>query len=97
MRKQREIGLDIINDGEYAKGGDWLSYADDRITGFEARPLAGPPMITRGADREAFGDFYAYASQRGTLFYTPTTQPVQAYALGLHGPNRLSWPLRAPA
>jgi 5-methyltetrahydropteroyltriglutamate--homocysteine methyltransferase len=77
VRKQREIGLDIINDGEYAKGGDWLSYADDRFSGFEARPLAGPPMIARGADREAFGDFYAYASQRGTLFYTPTTQPVQ--------------------
>jgi 5-methyltetrahydropteroyltriglutamate--homocysteine methyltransferase len=25
VRRQREIGLDLINEGEYTKGGDWLS------------------------------------------------------------------------
>jgi 5-methyltetrahydropteroyltriglutamate--homocysteine methyltransferase len=80
VRKQREAGLDVINDGEYAKGGDWLSYADARFGGFEARPPEGPPMIARGADREAFAEFYAYAGARGTLFYTPGEQIVQQRA-----------------
>jgi 5-methyltetrahydropteroyltriglutamate--homocysteine methyltransferase len=77
VRKQREAGLDVVNDGEYAKGGDWLSYADDRFSGFEPREPQGAPMIARGADRQAFADFYAYASDRGTLFYNPGEQIVQ--------------------
>lgn len=69
IEKQRGVGLDIVNDGEYAKGGDWLSYSDDRMNGFEAGVLAGPPLITQGADRAEFADFYDYANERQTLFY----------------------------
>ena len=25
VRQQRALGLDLINEGEYTKGGDWLS------------------------------------------------------------------------
>ena len=76
VRRQREVGLDLINEGEYTKGGDWLSYVEDRFGGFEARPApAGEkPLITQGKDREAFADFYRYASEKGTLFYTPGEQ-----------------------
>jgi 5-methyltetrahydropteroyltriglutamate--homocysteine methyltransferase len=77
VRKQRDAGIDVVNDGEYAKGGDWLSYSDDRLTGFAARPPVGAPISTLGADREEFADFYRYASERGTLFYTPGKQIVQ--------------------
>lgn len=28
MRKQREVGLDVITEGEYTKGGDWLSFVE---------------------------------------------------------------------
>jgi len=28
VERQRELGLDIINEGEYTKGGDWLSFTD---------------------------------------------------------------------
>jgi len=76
VRKQRELGLDVINEGEYTKGGDWLSYIEERFGGFEPRP-APPgerPLIARGLDREAFADFYRYATERGTLFYTPGEQ-----------------------
>jgi len=73
VRKQREIGLDVINEGEYTKGGDWLAYMDDRFGGFEARPpLGGKPLIAQGRDREEFAAFYRYASERGTLFYQST-------------------------
>ncbi|MGA8723247.1 MAG: hypothetical protein WB557_34910 [Solirubrobacteraceae bacterium] len=31
VARQRELGLDLINEGEYTKGGDWLSFADERF------------------------------------------------------------------
>jgi 5-methyltetrahydropteroyltriglutamate--homocysteine methyltransferase len=76
VSKQRELGLDLINEGEYTKGGDWLSYMETRFGGFEARaPQPGAvPLIAQGKDREAFADFYKYASEKGTLFYTPGEQ-----------------------
>jgi 5-methyltetrahydropteroyltriglutamate--homocysteine methyltransferase len=78
VTKQREIGLDVINEGEYTKGGDWLSYVEHRFGGFEARPPSGgTPLIAQGKDREEFAEFYRYASERGTLFYTPGQQIKQ--------------------
>src|ERR687884_1240597 len=76
VRKQRALGLDLINEGEYTKGGDWLSYVESRFGGFEARPPepGTVPLIAQGRDREAFADFYRYASEKGTLFYTPGEQ-----------------------
>ncbi|HEX6997327.1 MAG TPA: cobalamin-independent methionine synthase II family protein [Gammaproteobacteria bacterium] len=75
VARQRAIGLDVINEGEYTKGGDWLSYADDRFAGFEERPRRdGKPLIQQGKDREEFAEFYRYATERGTLFYTPGEQ-----------------------
>ena len=70
IKQQRETGLDVINEGEYSKGGDWLSYADDRFSGFEPRSAPAASIILQGKDREYFGDFYKYATERGTLFYT---------------------------
>ena len=76
VRRQRDVGLDLVNEGEYTKGGDWLSYVEARFGGFEPRPApAGEtPLITRGKDRETFADFYRYATERGTLFYAPGDQ-----------------------
>src|SRR5256886_10150324 len=76
VRQQRELGLDLVNEGEYTKGGDWLSYVEERFGGFEPRPPApgAVPLIAQGKDREAFADFYKYASEKGTLFYAPGEQ-----------------------
>jgi len=76
VAKQRKLGLDLINEGEYTKGGDWLSYVETRFGGFEARPpeVGAVPLIAQGRDRESFADFYRYASEKGTLFYTPGEQ-----------------------
>jgi 5-methyltetrahydropteroyltriglutamate--homocysteine methyltransferase len=79
VARQRDIGIDVINEGEYTKGGDWLSYVDNRFSGFEARaPAGGKPLILQGKDREQFADFYRYASERGTLFYEPAGQIKQS-------------------
>lgn len=75
VHRQRELGLDLINEGEYTKGGDWLSFADDRFAGFETREDGDEkPLIAQGRDREEFEAFYRYATERGTLFYTPGGQ-----------------------
>jgi 5-methyltetrahydropteroyltriglutamate--homocysteine methyltransferase len=70
--RQKEVGIDIVNDGEYAKGGDWLSYVDSRFEGFEeCPPEGGAPVLLQGKDRAEFGDYYRYAAQHGILFYEP--------------------------
>jgi 5-methyltetrahydropteroyltriglutamate--homocysteine methyltransferase len=74
VERQRQVGLDIINEGEYTKGGDWLSFADDRFGGFTPGERKGPPMVTRGKDREEFAEFYKWASDRGSLFFEPGDQ-----------------------
>lgn len=79
IARQRAIGLDVINEGEYTKGGDWLLYADTRFGGFSERSRAdGKPLILQGKDREEFADFYADAAARGTLFYMPANQMATA-------------------
>jgi 5-methyltetrahydropteroyltriglutamate--homocysteine methyltransferase len=84
VARQRQIGIDIVNEGEYSKGGDWLRYMQSRFGGFtEITAGDEKPLIERGKDREEFADFYKYATERGTLFYTPGAQiakkrPVQA-------------------
>ena len=68
--RQREVGLDIVNEGELTKGGDWLAFMDTRLGGFEERPFpASGSVISKGKDREEFSDFYGYAAERQTLFY----------------------------
>jgi 5-methyltetrahydropteroyltriglutamate--homocysteine methyltransferase len=75
VRRQRETGIDVINEGEYTKGGDWLSFVETRFGGFAERPApTDRPLIARGKDREEFSDFYQYATERQTLFYAPGEQ-----------------------
>jgi len=72
VNQQRACGIDVINEGELTKGGDWLSFLDTRLGGFEERPA--PPggwVITKGKDREEFAEFYRYAAERQTLFFSP--------------------------
>ena len=90
VRMQREAGIDIVNEGEFTKGGDWLSFIDRRFGGFEARPRpAGErPLILQGKDREDFSAFYQYATETGRLFYAPGDQIK-------HG-NRPVWVCTAP-
>ncbi len=74
VERQRQIGLDIINEGEATKGGDWLSFTDDRFGGFTEGAPKGRPVVAQGKDREEFADFYQWASDRGTLFFEPGDQ-----------------------
>ncbi len=60
VRRQAEVGIDIVDDGEYGKNISWSQYALERLSGFERRrvPLEANPFVA-GADRARFKDFYA--------------------------------------
>jgi 5-methyltetrahydropteroyltriglutamate--homocysteine methyltransferase len=62
VRRQAEIGLDVIDDGEYGKTISWSRYVLERMKGFEQRDrpaLAGMPAAVAGRDRREFAEFYA--------------------------------------
>jgi 5-methyltetrahydropteroyltriglutamate--homocysteine methyltransferase len=84
VEQQRGCGLDIVNEGELTKGGDWLSFMDGRLGGFEERPFpAGGSVLVTGRDRETFADFYRDAAARQTLFYAADDRikAVRRYAV----------------
>jgi 5-methyltetrahydropteroyltriglutamate--homocysteine methyltransferase len=45
VRKQRDTGLDIVNDGEWSKP-DYSTYVKNRFTGFEGEPRRPIPVGT---------------------------------------------------
>ena len=65
VRRQAEVGVDIVSDGEFSKGKNWAFYVHDRLGGIATRPLtmqeAKEPTasVGGGQDRVAFPEFYA--------------------------------------
>jgi 5-methyltetrahydropteroyltriglutamate--homocysteine methyltransferase len=60
VRRQAQVGIDVVNDGEFGKSTSWSLYALKRVSGFEQRPVQpGANPFARGADRERFKEFYA--------------------------------------
>ncbi|MGD0133450.1 MAG: cobalamin-independent methionine synthase II family protein [Bryobacteraceae bacterium] len=63
VRKQAEIGIDIVSDGEYGKS-SWSNYILKRISGFEIRPDQRRPVVWLGRDRERFAEAIALEMPR---------------------------------
>ena len=59
VKHQADIGLDVIDDGEYGKS-SWITYFYDRVSGMERRqvPLDENNTLPAGLDREAFAEYY---------------------------------------
>jgi 5-methyltetrahydropteroyltriglutamate--homocysteine methyltransferase len=60
--RQIELGVDIVNDGEYVKAaGNFANYIEDRISGWESLPATRPPKRAGVGerDRREFPGFYA--------------------------------------
>jgi len=65
VRRQAEVGIDVVSDGEFGKSISWSQYVLERLSGFERRPIkAGANPFTRGGDRERFAEFYAELDAR---------------------------------
>jgi 5-methyltetrahydropteroyltriglutamate--homocysteine methyltransferase len=85
VKRQREVGLDIINDGEYGKAmtnqvdfGAWASYAFERLTGWEVGPPDSVSPVSLRRERNMFpGAYRELYPNRGASPATPLfTGPV---------------------
>jgi 5-methyltetrahydropteroyltriglutamate--homocysteine methyltransferase len=70
VRRQAEVGIDVVNDGEFGKE-SWATYVLARISGFELRPDQLRQTEWLGRERETFAEFYAEAFPRAVQG-TPT-------------------------
>ncbi len=62
VARQAQVGLDIINDGEYGKNVSWSRYVLERMSGFvRTEAPSGDvrmPSAIHGRDRREFAEFY---------------------------------------
>jgi len=63
IAKQIEYGVDIVNDGEYAKAGSYGGYIQERVEGYATVPVDPDKKSKRSGtaerDRQLFPGFYA--------------------------------------
>jgi len=64
VAQQAAAGIDIVNDGEFAKS-SWSNYILDRLDGFEARPDKIFDAVWLGRDRVRFAEFMRDEFPRG--------------------------------
>jgi 5-methyltetrahydropteroyltriglutamate--homocysteine methyltransferase len=71
VRRQAEIGVDIVSDGEFGKSISWSRYILERLSGFERRASdqnSVMPASVHGRDRREFAEFYAeYDKSQGVV------------------------------
>lgn len=67
VKKQADVGIDVVSDGEFGKSISWSQYVLERLAGFERRPFSGANPFARGADRSRFPEFYAELDARDKI------------------------------
>jgi 5-methyltetrahydropteroyltriglutamate--homocysteine methyltransferase len=81
VREQRAAGIDFVNEGELTKGGNFVTYINERLSGFEAgdaRVLTS--VLTSSRDWTEFADFYGKVVKNNTLFEQTGSAPSQTTA-----------------
>jgi 5-methyltetrahydropteroyltriglutamate--homocysteine methyltransferase len=68
VRKQAEVGIDIVSDGEFGKS-SWFTYVMDRLGGYEVRPAERPRIGVRGKDETRYPDFWEAVGPQGGRAY----------------------------
>mgnify|MGYP001413982708 CR=1 FL=1 len=76
VRKQAELGIDVIDDGEYGKP-SFVSYINERLGGYEVDTVAGP-RNQWAASREglSFPEFYAQTHVASRHTHMVCTGPI---------------------
>lgn len=84
VRRQAEVGVDVVSDGEFGKTLSWARYIRERIGGFEQRDLPADMTgrnVLPGTDKQAFPEFWAEyeTTQRftGTITNWVCTGPIR--------------------
>jgi 5-methyltetrahydropteroyltriglutamate--homocysteine methyltransferase len=78
IRFQRAAGIDLVNEGELTKGGNWVTFINSRLSGFQTRKTGTTrALLTQSEDWKKFGEFYDAATAGGTLFEQTRAAPSQ--------------------
>jgi len=87
VRKQAQLGIDIIDDGEFGKS-SWIGYVAERFEGLE-RVTFTPEMLGRSKSNPAiypepqrYGDFYRIYGQQEYTAWLPDTPSRARYIAG---------------
>jgi 5-methyltetrahydropteroyltriglutamate--homocysteine methyltransferase len=64
VRKQVEVGLDMVSDGEFGKS-SWFAYVMERLDGYEVRPVERPSIGFLGLDETRYPDFFQNSGMSG--------------------------------
>jgi len=76
VRKQVDLGIDVVDDGEYGKP-SFVSYINERLGGYEVDTIAGPRnqwMTSR--EGLSFPEFYAQTHPASTHTHMVCTGPI---------------------
>jgi 5-methyltetrahydropteroyltriglutamate--homocysteine methyltransferase len=93
VQHQRDCGVDIVNEGELTKGGSWVVFVNERLSGFEPSATGSVAnLLTSSTDWQEFGEFYKAAVEGGTLFEQTRTAPQQVTTTQA----RLDWDCTGP-
>jgi 5-methyltetrahydropteroyltriglutamate--homocysteine methyltransferase len=78
VRRQRDAGVDIVNDGEVSKP-SYATYVAERMTGYEGEP--DPPRRMSGREYDEFPEYYdrMFAGIKTAVWETPTNNGPVAY------------------
>lgn len=78
IAQQRAAGVDIVNEGEVTKGGNWVTFINSRLSGFAPTTNGSlVKLMTGSADWRDFGDYYQAALANNTLFEATSSAPRQ--------------------
>lgn len=78
IRLQRDSGVDIVNEGELTKGGNWVTFINSRLSGYTPVDTGDLRRVLLGSpDWEEYGDYYQSAMANGTLFEHTAKAPNQ--------------------
>ncbi len=76
---QRSARIDLVNEGELTKGGNWVVYVNSRLSGYEPQETgATASVFMHGKDWTKFNEFYRAALAAGTLFEQTRSAPDSA-------------------
>jgi len=79
VKKQVELGVDVVDDGEFSKRG-FAVYAHERLGGLEPTGKARPSPWADSRESRAFPEFYAPEKTAGDKKPTPSTMQMACTA-----------------
>ncbi len=79
VRRQAEVGVDIVSDGEYGKSG-WNLYVGERFAGLEPYTLEPGVFADAWPEQERFGDFYRQYTAMESTIWLPEVPGKASYA-----------------